>query len=119
VAVPSKTAWIYVFDRETGAPGWPIPEQAVPQSTVPGERTSPTQPMPSNPPPFTRQVVTEDDLIDFTPEIKERALAVFRKYVSGPIFTPPSMKGTITMPDRSVVPAGGARRSIRRRTCCT
>ena len=98
VAVPSKTAWIYVFDRETGAPIWPIPEQAVPQSTVPGERTSPTQPMPSNPPPFTRQVVTEDDLIDFTPEIKERALAVFRKYVSGPIFTPPSMKGTITMP---------------------
>lgn len=98
VAVPSKTAWIYVFDRETGAPVWPIPEQAVPQSTVPGERTAPTQPMPSNPPPFTRQGVTEDDVIDFTPEIKARALAVFRKYVSGPIFTPPSMKGTITMP---------------------
>ncbi|MEO7510732.1 MAG: PQQ-binding-like beta-propeller repeat protein, partial [Gemmatimonadaceae bacterium] len=98
VAVPSKTAWIYVFDRETGEPVWPIVEQPVPASDVPGERTAPTQPIPSNPPPFTRQEVTEDDLIDFTPELKRRALEVFAKYRSGPIFTPPSMRGTITMP---------------------
>ena len=98
VAVPSKTAWIYVFDRVTGAPIWPITERPVPQSDVPGERTSPTQPFPSNPGPFTRQTVTENDLIDFTPELNRRAREVFKKYRSGPIFTPPSMQGTITMP---------------------
>ncbi len=98
VAVPSKTAWIYVFDRVTGKPIWPIVERPVPASDVPGERASPTQPMPTNPAPFTRQAVTEDDLIDFTPELKRRALEVFRKYRSGPIFTPPSEQGTITMP---------------------
>jgi quinoprotein glucose dehydrogenase len=98
VAVPSKTAWIYVFDRVTGKPIWPITERPVPQSDVPGERTSPTQPMPALPAPFTRQQVTENDLIDFTPELKQRALALFHMYRSGPVFTPPSMQGTITMP---------------------
>ena len=98
VAVPSKTAWIYVFDRETGQPIWPIVEQPVPPSDVFGERASPTQPMPTNPAPFTRQSVTEHDLIDFTPELKRRALEVFNKYRSGPIFTPPSAQGTIVMP---------------------
>lgn len=98
VAVPSKTAWIYVFDRVTGKPVWPIPERPVPQSDVPGERTAPTQPIPSRPAAFTRQGVTENDLIDFTPELKRRALDVFRKYRSGPIFTPPSVQGTLVMP---------------------
>jgi quinoprotein glucose dehydrogenase len=98
VAVPSKTAWIYVFDRVTGKPIWPIIEHPVPQSDVPGERTSSTQPMPSRPAAFTRQQVTESDLIDFTPELTRRALEIFRKYRSGPIFTPPSMRGTIVMP---------------------
>lgn len=98
VAVPSKTAWIYVFDRVTGKPIWPIVERPVPQSDVPGERTSPTQPIPTNPAPFTRQTVTEDELIDFTPELNRRAREVFKQYRSGPIFTPPSMQGTITMP---------------------
>ncbi|MBY0489315.1 MAG: pyrroloquinoline quinone-dependent dehydrogenase [Gemmatimonadaceae bacterium] len=98
VAVPSKTAWIYVFDRETGKPIWPIVERPVPASDVPGERTSPTQPIPTNPAPFARQSVTEQDLIDFTPELKRRALEVFTKYRSGPIFTPPSVQGTIVMP---------------------
>jgi quinoprotein glucose dehydrogenase len=98
VAVPSKTAWIYVFDRVTGKPIWPINERPVPQSDVPGERTSPTQPFPSLPAAFTRQQVTENDLIDFTPELKRRALELFRKYRSGPIFTPPSTQGTIVMP---------------------
>ena len=98
VAVPSKTAWIYVFDRVTGKPIWPIAERAVPPSDVPGERASLTQPFPSWPAPFARQEVTENDLLDFTPELKHRALEVFRKYRSGPIFTPPSEQGTIVMP---------------------
>ncbi len=98
VAVPSKTGWIYVFDRVTGRPIWPIPERPVPASDVVGERASPTQPMPTLPAPFSRQTVTESDLIDFTPELKRRALEVFGRYRSGPIFTPPSTQGTITMP---------------------
>ena len=98
VAVPSKTAWIYVFDRVTGKPIWPITERPVPQSDVPGERTSPTQPIPSLPAAFTRQQVTERDLIDFTPELARRARDVFRTYRSGAIFTPPSTQGTIVMP---------------------
>ena len=98
VAVPSKTAWIYVFDRVTGQPIWPIVERPVPASDVPGERASLTQPMPTLPLPFARQTVTEADLIDFTPELQQRARAVFSQYRSGPIFTPPSMQGTITMP---------------------
>lgn len=98
VAVPSKTGWIYVLDRETGEPVWPIVERPVPRSDVPGERTSPTQPMPTNPPPFALQRVTEADLIDFTPELHRRAKEVFARYRSGPIFTPPSEQGTITMP---------------------
>lgn len=98
VAVPSKTAWIYVFDRVTGTPIWPITERPVPPSDVPGERASPTQPAPSRPAAFARQQVTENDLIDFTPELKRRAIEVFRQYRSGPIFTPPSEQGTIVMP---------------------
>jgi quinoprotein glucose dehydrogenase len=98
VAVPSKTAWIYVFDRVTGKPIWPIAERPVPQSDVPGERTSATQPMPTLPAPFARQQVTVSDLLDFTPELKRRATSIFNQYRSGPIFTPPSMQGTIVMP---------------------
>jgi quinoprotein glucose dehydrogenase len=98
VVVPSKTAWLYVFDRVTGKPIWPIVERPVPPSDVPGERASPTQPMPTRPAPFTRQTVTADDLIDFTPELRRRALEIFGRYRSGPIFTPPSLQGTIVMP---------------------
>ena len=98
VIVPSKTAWLYIFDRVTGKPVWPIVERPVTASDVPGERASRTQPMPTRPAPFARQEVTEADLIDFTPELKRRALEVFRKYRSGPIFTPPSLEGTITIP---------------------
>jgi quinoprotein glucose dehydrogenase len=98
VVVPSKTAWLYVFDRETGKPIWPIEERRVPASDVPGERASPTQPMPTRPAPFSRQSITEADLVDFTPAIRQAALDVFRRYRSGPIFTPPSLQGTIVMP---------------------
>ena len=65
-----------LFDRVTGEPVWPIVEKPVPRSDVPGERTSPTQPFPTKPAPFDRQGVTENDLIDFTPEIKAEALRI-------------------------------------------
>ena len=70
VAMASKTAFIYVFDRVTGEPLWPIEERSVPPSTVPGERLSPTQPIPTKPPAFDLQGLTVDDLVDFTPEIR-------------------------------------------------
>ena len=89
VMQPSKTAFLYVFDRETGEPVWPIEERKVPQSIVPGERTSPTQPFPTKPPPFDLQGVTEDDLIDFTPELRAEALEAVESLVLGPLFTPP------------------------------
>ena len=98
VVAPAKTGWLYVLDRETGAPIWPIVERPVPPSDVPGERAAPTQPMPTRPAPFAMQAITENDLIDFTPALKRRALELFRRYKSGPVFTPPSVQGTIVMP---------------------
>jgi quinoprotein glucose dehydrogenase len=102
----TKQSWAYVLDRVTGRPVWPIVEKPVPPSTVPGEKAASTQPIPSKPPAFDRQGITENDLIDFTPELRAEALAIFRKYRSGPVFTPPSvagdgpgdLKGTIEMP---------------------
>ena len=98
VAAPSKTGFLYVFDRVTGKPIWPIEERPVPQSDVPGEKSSPTQPFPTKPVPFAKQGVTEDDVINFTPELKAAALAELKKYRIGPIFTPPSLVGTIVVP---------------------
>ena len=103
---PSKTGFLYVFDRDTGEPVWPIEERSVPQSTVPGERSSPTQPFPTKPPPFGAQGATEDDLIDFTPELRAKARELVKPFRLGPIFTPPSMPtpgpsgelGTLTRP---------------------
>jgi len=91
VMQPSKTGFLYVFDRDTGEPVWPIVERPVPQSTVPGEQSSATQPFPTRPPPFGAQGATVDDLIDFTPELRARALELVEPFVLGPIFTPPSM----------------------------
>ena len=105
VVAPAKTAWLYVLDRETGKPIWPIEERPVPPSDVPGERASPTQPFPTFPAPFAKQSISEADLLDFTPELRARALAIFRKYRNGPIFTPPSEQGTIAMP--GVIGGGG------------
>ena len=98
VAQVSKQGFAYVFDRRTGAPVWPIEERPVPPSTVPGERTSPTQPFPTRPPAFERQGITDADLIDFTPEIKAAAREAVKGFVYGPLFTPPSEKGTIQLP---------------------
>jgi glucose dehydrogenase len=89
VAMPSKQAWVYVFDRVTGEPVWPIEERDVPKGDVPGEWYSPTQPFPTKPPAYARQAVTEDDLIDFTPELRAQALKVMAQYKNGPLFNPP------------------------------
>ena len=89
VAQPTKQAFLYVFDRETGVPVWPIVEQPVPVGDVPGEWYSPTQPIPVRPPAYGRQGVTENDLIDFTPELRVRALEIASWHKMGPLFTPP------------------------------
>ena len=93
VAQVSKTGFTYVFDRATGEPVWPIEERPVPPSLVPGEKLSPTQPFPTKPPPFDRQGVSEDDLIDFTPELKAEALEIASKLQLGPIFEPLVVEG--------------------------
>ena len=94
----SKQGFAYVFDRKTGQPVWPIEERPVPQSNVPGEWTSPTQPFPTKPPPFDLQGSVEENVLDFTPELRQRALAVLRNFDTGPLYTPPSTKGTLALP---------------------
>jgi quinoprotein glucose dehydrogenase len=94
IGVPSKQGWIYTFDRMTGQPVWPIVERPVEKGTVPGEWYSPTQPFPTKPAPFDRQGVSEDDLIDWTPELKAEALRIAGLHRIGPIFTPPITPGT-------------------------
>jgi quinoprotein glucose dehydrogenase len=88
VAQPTKQAFLYVLDRMTGKPIWPIDERPVEQSTVPGEKTSPTQPFPTKPPAYDLQGFTTDDVVDFTPELKAEALKIVSKYHLGPVFTP-------------------------------
>jgi len=98
VAVVAKTGFTYVFDRVTGEPVWPIEEREVPASAVPGERLSKTQPYPTKPPPFGKQALTEDDLIDYTPELREKALKVVEGYRLGKMFDPPTAEGTVILP---------------------
>ncbi len=104
VAQITKTGFTFVFDRENGKPVWPIEERPVPQSTVPGERTSPTQPFPTKPAPYELQGSTEENLIDFTPELRAEAVKILDEYDHGPLFTPPSERGTVNLPGW----AGGA-----------
>jgi quinoprotein glucose dehydrogenase len=104
VAQVTKQAFTYVFDRVTGEPIWPIVERSVPPSDVPGERAAATQPFPTKPAPFDRQGVTENDLIDFTPELKAEALRIASQFKIGPLYTPPIVAGadgklgTLTVP---------------------
>jgi len=106
VVQPNKNGFLYVLNRLTGEPVWPIVERPVPPSLVPTEHAWPTQPFPTRPPAFDRQGVTEDDLIDFTPELRKEALDYVKPYVLGPLYTPPSIrsdaadgkKGTLTIP---------------------
>jgi len=89
----TKQSFAFVLDRLTGKPVWPIVERPVPATTVPGEKSSPTQPFPTRPAPFDRQGISVDDLIDFTPELRAEALQIMKSYVTGPLFTPPSVAG--------------------------
>lgn len=105
VAQVTKQGFVYVFDRVTGKPVWDITERSVPQSTVPGEKSSATQPFPSRPAAIDRQGITENDLVDFTPALRNAALSALKQYNYGPLFTPPALeKPTILMPGI----AGGA-----------
>ena len=106
VAITSKQAFTYVFDRVTGEPVWPIEERPVPTGDVPGEWYAATQPFPTKPPAYDQQGVTIDDLIDFTPELRAEAIAILDDYVWGPFFTPPTLiddtpggsQGTLSVP---------------------
>ncbi len=98
VFVAAKTGWLYAFDRVTGTPLWPLEERAVPASSVPGEVAAATQPHVDWPLPFARQGFSDDDLIDWTPELRAAARALVAGLRAGPIFTPPSLEGTIVSP---------------------
>ena len=101
----NKNGFVYVFDRTNGEPVWPIIETPVPQSIVEGEATSATQPIPTKPPAFDRQGIALDDLIDFTPALRNQALELVDKFTLGPLYTPPSPwieggnQGTLTLPN--------------------
>ncbi|QIB64105.1 outer membrane protein assembly factor BamB family protein [Kineobactrum salinum] len=111
VAQLTKQAFVYVFNRETGQPLWPIEERPAPPSDVPGEKTSPTQPVPKAPAPFDRQGITADDLIDFTPALRAAALEAIKPYRLGQFYAGASLAnaadgthGTLMLPS----PVGGA-----------
>ncbi|MDX1395705.1 MAG: PQQ-binding-like beta-propeller repeat protein [Gemmatimonadota bacterium] len=89
----TKQSFAYALDRATGEPIWPIEERPVPQSDVPGEHTSATQPFPTRPAAYEMQGLTEDDLIDFTPELRAEALEILKQYRYGPLFMPPAAPG--------------------------
>jgi quinoprotein glucose dehydrogenase len=103
VAQPTKQGFLYVFDRVTGQPVWPMEERPVEQGNVPGEWYSPTQPFPTKPGAYSRNGVSTDDLIDFTPALHEQAVKIVSKYHLGPVYTPPVVSkaegplGTLTL----------------------
>jgi quinoprotein glucose dehydrogenase len=107
LAQPTKQGWVYVFDRVTGKPVWPIEERPVEKGEVPGEWYAPTQPFVTKPPAFDRQGVAIDDLIDFTPALRAEAVELVKKYKIGPLFTPPVVSkwdgplGTLMLPSNT------------------
>jgi quinoprotein glucose dehydrogenase len=94
LAQVTKQAYVFVLDRLTGKPVWPIEERPVPAGNVPGEWYSPTQPVPSKPPAFDLQGALETNLIDYTPELKAEAARILKEYKSGPLYTPPALLGS-------------------------
>jgi quinoprotein glucose dehydrogenase len=112
VAQPTKQGFVYVFDRKTGEPVWPIEERPVEKGTLPSEYYSPTQPFPTKPPPFERQGFLESDILDFTPALKAEATKVVSQYKIGPLFTPPIARGeggkigTLFVPNGANWPGG-------------
>ena len=107
IAQPTKQGWVYVFDRATGQPVWPIEERPVEKGDVPGEWYAPTQPFVTKPPAFDRQGVSIDDLIDFTPALRAEAVELVKRYKIGPLFTPPVVSkwdgplGTLMLPSNT------------------
>jgi glucose dehydrogenase len=93
VAQVTKQSFVYTYNRLTGEPVWPMEERPVPQSTVPGERLSPTQPFPTKPAAFDMQGVTVNDLVDWTPELRQQAIQAYADYQMGPLFLPPIQRG--------------------------
>jgi glucose dehydrogenase len=93
IVATTKQGFAYVFNRVTGEPVWPIEERPVPQSVVPGERTAATQPFPTRPAPYEMQAVSHDALVDFTPELRRRAIALLEAFQYGPPFLPPLHRG--------------------------
>ncbi len=89
IAQPTKQSWVYVLDRTTGKPVWPIEERPVPAGNVPNEWYAPTQPFVTKPPAYDVQGFSIDDLIDYTPELRAQAVEIVKNYQIGPIFTPP------------------------------
>ena len=118
VVESTKQGWLYAFNRATGEPIWPIEEREVATSDVPGEVLSKTQPFVTHLPPFELQGTTQDDLIDFTPELRAEAIELASEYRMGPLFTPPSLakdpdgtKGAFVMPGANGganIPGGSA-----------
>jgi quinoprotein glucose dehydrogenase len=112
VAQPTKQGFVYVFDRRTGQPVWPIEERPVEKGTLPTEWYSPTQPFPTKPPPFERQGFLPEDVLDLTPELKAEAMKVVSQYKIGPLFTPPIARGeggkigTLFVPNGANWPGG-------------
>ena len=112
IAQPTKQGYLFVFDRLTGQPVWPIEERAVERGTLPTEWYAPTQPFPTKPPPFERQGFLEDYVIDFTPELKAEGLKALQQYKIGPVFTPPIARGeggkigTLFIPNGANWPGG-------------
>ncbi len=105
VAQITKQGLLFVFNRDTGKPLWPIKEKPVPQSDVPGEQSSPTQPFPTKPPAYARMGLSPKDINPYlSPEDKAKVREMFKKYKYGPLFTPPSLQGTLVMPSHQ----GGA-----------
>ena len=125
LSVPSKQGWLYVFDRITGQPIWPIEEKPVPASTMHGERMAKTQPFPSKPPSFSRTHITEDDLVDFTPELRAQALKNLQKFRWEPVpYVPPvgpraTSSGRSTSATPPAASTGRARGSTLRRASST
>ena len=113
VAQVSKQGFVYVLDRVNGTPVWPIENRAVPTSRVPGEQASPVQPFPTKPLPFDRQGLTPQDLIDFTPELRDAALAIVKQLRSRGVVHSASERGTIAVPGALGGAAGPAQPFIR------
>ena len=98
LAQVTKQGFLFGFDRVTGKPIWPIEERPVPPSDIPGEEASPTQPFPTRPAPYEYQGAYASDFVDFTPQIRAAAVEAVKGYRLGPLFTPPSLEGTIQRP---------------------